>query len=188
MFNVHCPIVQQRVTELLNSAEEGARRRRRKRGLKHPHSQTPQYQVQSCALSVVLLQGLGCYCTVPQLDAGGNGKMGQKPSALVRDLACEYRHEPLLPGKAVHYRAAKEQPCSFLQLWAALTASRRGEGAAMPSAVTSTFSEGIWAIAHKPPQWELWFPPSAITPKLLFCHPAVRKEREECGSEQGTAF
>lgn len=77
-----------------------------------------------------------------------------------------------------HYRAAKDQSCSLLpalgQHW---QVSKRAEGATMPSAVISTFREGIWAIVHKSEQRELWFPPSAITPKLLFCHLTLRKEK-----------
>lgn len=155
------------------------------RGLEHPRYQPPQHQAQSYALTV-LLQGWGCYCTVPQLDAGGNGKLGQKPRALVRDLACEYKHELLLPVRACTPRSSRGPV--LLPSPSSGAASRRAEWATTPPAGIPTFREGIWAIAHKPEQRELWFPPSAITPKFLLCHPAVRKEREECGSDQGTTF
>lgn len=103
--------------------------------------------------------------------------MGQKPSALVRDLACEYKHELLLPVRALTLQSSQGPvllPSS--SSGAALTVSKRAEGATMPTAVISTFREGIWAIVHKSEQRELWFPPSAITPKLLLCHLTLRKE------------
>lgn len=65
-------------------------------------------RIQSCALTLVLLQGLGCHCTVPQLGAGGNGKMGQQPRALACDLACGHSQELLLQSEPL----TTEQPRS----------------------------------------------------------------------------
>lgn len=86
MSNVHCPTVEQWITEVLSSAQEWARRRFF--ALQQPgdqnilainHRNAKKNKNQSCALPVVLPQGLRCYCIVPNLDGGRNGKMGQKP-------------------------------------------------------------------------------------------------------------
>lgn len=199
MFNVHCPIVQQGVTELLSSAQEGERRRRRRffdlqlaeewNILTANHHSTKNSELCSDSCPSARLR-MSLHCP----SAWSRRKWQDGPAAQSSGLWLGLWTQPGITAavRAAHHGAAKEQPRSSpapsSSSGAALAASKRAQRAALPSAGTSTSREGVWAIFHKPQQWELWFPPSAIAPKLLLRHPAVRKEREECGSEQGTTF
>lgn len=173
--------VQQWKTELVCSALEWARRRffalQQAKGWNILAVNHCNAKNQSCALTVVLLQGLRCYCTLSQLDVGRNGEMGQEPrpqypvSWLVLLVQVYTPTANWSPGITEQPRISLAPLYQHWDSTDGLPESRRDT-----HTFSSTFREGISATAHKAEQWKLWLPPSA--------NPFVRKETEVHGSEQ----
>lgn len=142
MFNVHCPIVQQGVTELLSSAQEGERRRRTKffdlqqaeewNILTANHHSTKSSELCSDSCPSARLR-MSLHCSL----AWSRRKWQDGPAAQSSGLWLGLWTQPGITAavRAAHHGAAKEQPRSSpapsSSSGAALAASKRAQGAAL---------------------------------------------------------